>query len=291
MVEKDQYSEIKKHLLQGNFEEAMTLCAEFVEEFPNSYNGWAAYICAYCEVKNVQELVNSDYVLKELPIYEKALSALDTTKSEKFAALSKAQENAKKKKIVAIRKTQENEKEPYITYFSDCINELDADIKGTEEKRNQCIEDDKAELKKMKKGSSAFFFNNFLYFFVYFSIFLTVFVFLYNLIHVEVSALLELLPLIITAVIVGLVFALKHKKRSAQKKQLISSTEFCEGNQKEIFALQTEIEGKKTAYNILKKKAKKAINARKKGDVAGEKKLLEEFNAVYKKINLNNREE
>lgn len=289
MIEKDQYSEIKKHLLQGDFEETLASCAEFVEEFPNNYSGWACYICAYCEVKNMQELVNSSYVLEELPIYEEALGALDQVNSEKLVTLNKNIENERKKRLAARNKAQE--KKSCFTYFDECIRELDADIKGTEEKRNQCIEDDKAELKKIKKVSSTFFFNNFIYFFVYFSIIITVFVFLYNLMQVEVSTLFELLPLIVAAVIIGLVFGLKHKKRSANRNQLILSMEFCEGNQKEIFALQTEIERKKAAYNILKKKENKAIRAGKKGDVASVKKLLKEFNEVYKKINLNNGEE
>lgn len=280
---KNLLNEIKGCLASGEFEEASDLCASFVETFPNCFNGWAYYILAECKARTVQELVNSDYTVQDLPIYAEAIKALDETERQKLIAW-------KEKIELAARRNGVND-DSCVAYFYGCLRKLKAEILALTEKRSQCIESDKAELKEIKKGSSSFFANNPIYFFAFCSVIALPFVFLaVYLTQLEVFWLLKFLPLIAVGVILILITVKKRKKRNGHKRGFLSHKESCDCNAAEIVALQAEIDEKTAGFKKLKVLYRKA----KRRGVLSEKLEMQyrkKFDGIYNELAVNKREQ
>lgn len=280
---KNLLNEIKGRLSNGEFEEASGLCAAFVETFPNCFNGWAYYILAQCKARTVQELVDSNYAVQDLPIYADAINALDETEWQKLIAW--------KEKIELASKRNGANDDSCVAYFYRCLRKLKAEILALTERRSQCIESDKAELKETKKGSSSFFSNNPIYFFAFCSVIALPFVFLaVYLTQVEVFWLLKFLPLIAVGVIVVLIAVKKCKKWNGHKRGFLSHKESCDCNAAEIVALQAEINEKTAGFKKLKALYKKA----KRRGVLSEKLEMQyrrKFDGIYNELAVNKREQ
>lgn len=243
--EKNLLNEIKGHLSNGEFDPALELCASFVENFPDHFNGWAYYILAYCRVGSVQELVRADQTVSELPIYADALRSLDEAERQKLITW--------KEKIERARSKNGTSEDSCVAYFRKCLRGLKADILALTQKRDQCIGCYRAELAEIKKGSAALFSNNPIYFFACCSAIALPFVLLcVYLAQLNIFWLLKFLPLVAAGVIVVLITVKKCKKWRAHRKAFGQHRELCDCNAEEISALQSEISRNAAGFRKLK---------------------------------------
>lgn len=276
-------NEIKGYLLNCKFESALDLCVLFVEKFPNCFNGWAYYILAYCKVSTVQELVNSNYMIQELSIYEEAIKTLDETERQKLIAW--------KEKIELVKKRNGVKDDSCVTYFYRCLRKLKAEIISLKEQQSQCIERDKDELKKIKKGNSSFFANSLIYFCAYCSLVVLPLIFIYVfLIQLNASLLFKILPLIAAIITVILIVVKKRKKWKIYSSEFVSHKESCDFNVTEIVALQTEIDEKTAGFKKLKGLY---VKVKRKGVLSEEFEMncRKKFDGIYNKLVVNKKEQ